>query len=238
MLEAIRIFDSAISSEVALALRRQIETAAVPSVGENSRTASGKTFWFSFSATPRTLFDQMAVSMRKITDPHCECTGAEWWFRVQPPDSGFPMHFDRDEARKDHLITPAVASILYLSDEGLPTAILNQEANQAAPEELTAVPIFPKLGRFAIFPGALMHGVLDVAETASLPQTPEHWIAVRDPSLHRVAMFMNFWHEKPLGVSTELEERFLVSQPRQVLPIGSFGRPVTVAAVNISSGAE
>jgi hypothetical protein len=104
--------------------------------------------------------------------------------RAQPADTGFPFHFDRDEAIRAWVSSPRLASILYLSDVGGPTLILDAlPTNTVRPTR--GVAVLPRRGRYVIFPGTLLHGVQAGA--------PSRW--------PRVAFFVNWWDQKPAAAS-------------------------------------
>jgi hypothetical protein len=109
-----------------------------------------------------------------------ELVGAEWWTRATATDTGFPFHFDRDEGIRTSIVSPDLASILYASNAGGPTVILDATpARTSAPK--AGVAVHPRSGRFAMFPGALLHGVL--------PTRPSRW--------PRITMLVNWWRSVP-----------------------------------------
>jgi hypothetical protein len=124
------------------------------------------------------VFEQAIQDLRRhVPGQHA---GAEWWFRAATTDTGFPFHFDRDEGIRREVVSPDLASILYLSSAGGPTVIVGAMPSRiAAPTEAIAVP--PRPGRFAMFDGALLHGVL--------PGRPDRW--------PRVTMLVNWWRSEP-----------------------------------------
>lgn len=161
--------DHAIPSRVIRALRTQII---------HSTKSDARTHWYALDARPRLLFEQVIQQLRRFAPD--DVIGAEWWYRSTTPDTEFPFHFDRDEAIRDSIVSPALATILYLSDAGGPTVIVEATpARKTAPRSATAV--HPRAGRFAMFPGALLHGVL--------PGPPSRW--------PRVTMLINWWRSEP-----------------------------------------
>ena len=77
-------------------------------------------------------------------------------------------------------MSPDLASILYLSDAGGPTVILDATPlRRSAPD--AGIAVQPRRGRFGMFPGTLLHGVL--------PGRPSRW--------PRVTMLVNWWRSVP-----------------------------------------
>ena len=145
-----------------------------------ARVRDSRTHWYAFDAPARSLFEQVIQHLRRVVPAGHEFVGAEWWFRATPTDTGFPFHFDRDEAIRDSIVSPDLASILYLSHAGGPTVIVNATpTRRAAPTAGIAIP--PRPGRLGMFPGALLHGVL--------PAAPSRW--------PRVTMLVNWWRHVP-----------------------------------------
>lgn len=176
MLSRISAIDHAVPAHVIGALRAQIIEfqARPPAPGD------GGTHWYALAAPPRLLFEQVIHRLRTFVPRGDAFIGAEWWFRSTTTDAGFPFHFDRDEGIRRRVVSPDLASILYLSDVGGPTVILD-----AAPSRTSApragIAVHPRRGRFGMFPGALLHGVL--------PGRPGRW--------PRVTMLVNWWRSVP-----------------------------------------
>jgi len=136
--------------------------------------------FYALDRAPRSFLEQSIVALHAVARPDPGCVGAEYWWRVQPAHTGFHFHFDRDEAVKDRVVSPQLSSILYLSDAGGPTLIVD-----AVPGRITTprhgVGVFPQRGRYATFPGSLFHGVW--AGDAC------HW--------PRIVFFVNWWKHRP-----------------------------------------
>jgi hypothetical protein len=163
--------DNVIPAPVIAALRSRIV--------ESTSRGTG-THWYPLEAPPRLLFEQVIQQLRRHVPQGNEFVGAEWWFRATSTDMNFPFHFDRDEAIRGSIVSPDLASILYLSNVGGPTLILEATpTRRAAPKVGTA--IHPRAGRLGVFPGAFLHGVL--------PGQPSRW--------PRVTMLVNWWRGVP-----------------------------------------
>ena len=175
-LSRISAIDDAVPAQVLGDLRAQI----IGSQARRPRPGDGGTYWYSLHAPARLLFEQVIHHLRSFVPGGHELVGAEWWLRATSTDTGFPFHFDRDEGIRSSIVSPALASILYLSNAGGPTVILDATpSRRSAPSAGMAV--YPRLGRFAMFPGTLLHGVL--------PARPGRW--------PRVTMLVNWWRSVP-----------------------------------------
>jgi hypothetical protein len=128
-LSGITAVDNAVPARVIGELRTQITHA------EAARDA--RTHWYSLEAPPRHLIEQVIQHLRRFVPSGF--VGAEWWFRATTPDTEFPFHFDRDEAIRRSIVSPGLATILYLSSAGGPTVILN-----ATPSRVSAPTCGPR----------------------------------------------------------------------------------------------
>jgi hypothetical protein len=166
--------DNAVPPRIIRALRAQIVHAQT-----RQRLDSG-TYWYSLDAPARLLFEQVIQHLRSLVPRGHDFVGAEWWFRATATGAGFPFHFDRDEGIRNSVVSPDLASILYLSNAGGPTVIVDATpVRTAAPR--AGIAVHPRPGRFAMFPGAFLHGVL--------PGRPGRW--------PRVTMLVNWWRSMP-----------------------------------------
>lgn len=107
--------------------------------------------------------------------------GCEYWVRAQTNRRGVATHYDMEVGakRRGTVLLPAVSSILYLGDGGTPgdlgpgpTVILSQRPGgngvatlDGVMSHAPAVPavgvfVWPRRGRYAVFPGDLHHGVM------------------------------------------------------------------------------
>jgi hypothetical protein len=171
-LSRISAIDNAVPAQVIATLRSQI-------IKSDGRPDDG-TYWYSLDAPARLSFEQVIQHLRGFVPRGHELVGAEWWFRATTTDTGFPFHFDRDEGIRSSIVSPDLASILYLSNAGGPTVIVDATPSRiAAPKR--AIAVRPRPGRFAMFPGTLLHGVL--------PGRPDRW--------PRVTLLVNWWRSAP-----------------------------------------
>jgi hypothetical protein len=175
-LSRISAIDNAVPPRVIGELRAQI----IESHARRPEISDGGTHWYSLDAPARLLFEQVIQHLRGFVPLGHEFIGAEWWFRATTTDTGFPFHFDRDEGIRSSIVSPDLASILYLSNAGGPTVILDATpARRSAPN--AGIAVYPRPGRFGMFPGTLLHGVL--------PGRPGPW--------PRVTMLVNWWRSVP-----------------------------------------
>ena len=175
-LSRISAIDSVVPAHVIGELRAQI----IESQARRPQPGDGGTYWYSLVAPARLLFEQVIQHLRRFVPRGHEFIGAEWWLRATSTDTGFPFHFDRDEGIRSSIVSPDLASILYLSDAGGPTVILDATpSRRSAPN--AGIAVNPRRGRFGLFPGTLLHGVL--------PGRPSRW--------PRVTMLVNWWRSVP-----------------------------------------
>ncbi len=168
--------DNAVPAQVIGALRAQI----IESQRRRPRPGDGGTHWYSLDQPARLLFEQVIQHLRGVVPRGSEFVGAEWWARATTTDTGFPFHFDRDEGIRGSIVSPDLASILYLSNAGGPTVIVDATPSRTTAPS-AALAVYPRPGRFGMFPGTLLHGVL--------PAQPGRW--------PRVTMLVNWWRSVP-----------------------------------------
>ncbi|MCB0309016.1 MAG: hypothetical protein KDD48_06555 [Bdellovibrionales bacterium] len=169
-------------------------------------------FWYSFKGSPTNLFEQLIRYLRKIARPGSECIGAEWWVHSYASDWKKNFHFDRDEyayLNTSKWIHPKFGSIVYVSDSGGPTVILDQRVDPKKgliPEQAKkGTLIYPKKNQFAIFAGNLRHGVYP-AEFQSKNGS------------NRITFLINWWHRKPINLFplTKALPAFIAPLPKAI----------------------
>ena len=118
--------------------------------------------------------------------------GVELWAQRRPASSAMHLHFDVDEEHARHtsadepLRCPATSVILYISDAGGPTLLLEQRPRDAWRASVSCHACWPRAGQLMAFPGDWLHGVVP-ADGASATE-------------ERVTVVLNLWARKPLGV--------------------------------------
>jgi hypothetical protein len=125
------------------------------------------TFWFPLDQKPRHVLEKTILAMKEWVKPGRACIGVEWWFGFRPDGMGMNNHFDKDESRlraTGKMRTPMRASLLYLSDIGLPTMIHDLAPTDLKPERVqkrrpcTTVFVPPRQNRVTAFQGNFYHG--------------------------------------------------------------------------------
>src|SRR5262245_16877036 len=171
-LRSVTVVDGLLPQSLARELRSQVVAMA--------RLQKKPLRWFDYREKPRILFEQIILALRPHVPGADGCVGAEWWSRVQGSETNFKFHFDTDLAIVGDLVTPERSSVLYLSESGGPTVIVDIGPRSGRPPNL-GLEVHPCTGRFLTFPGELLHGVL--------PGSSSRW--------PRVAMFINWWAHRP-----------------------------------------
>ncbi|CAK9011964.1 Hypothetical protein (Fragment) [Durusdinium trenchii] len=143
-------------------------------------------FWLPSDSTPRTAPEVAARKLQTLLG--AQDWDIEWWCRTQAPSLGAHFHYDThpflNEAYSD--LRPEFTSVLFLSDVGGPTVVLNQQAqsgrhNPVLPQHGCAAS--SKVNRCFAFPGQLRHGAV------ALPNCSEE---VRSGQKRSVVLY-NFW---------------------------------------------
>ena len=135
-----------------------------------------KSFWLPSRMAPRCALEEMAKAVfehhtRGVTyDP--ERSGAEWWCHFRGPESdheygeSIGFHWDKDEFLADQtavppFVHPQISTVLYLSEHGSPTLILEHRVSASSDQE--SVPrahlSHPAYGKHVSFDGRFLHGV-------------------------------------------------------------------------------
>mmetsp|Transcript_32553 Transcript_32553/g.92318 ORF Transcript_32553/g.92318 Transcript_32553/m.92318 type:complete len:313 (+) Transcript_32553:369-1307(+) len=179
-----------------------------------------------------------AASGKQLSLP---LAGAEWWVQRRPTHRNLEFHFDVDSCllhNSSRFRCPSIASILYLSDAGGPTAILHQAAAKGYLWGYRLSPgaagrcdlIFPSRSLYAVFPGSLLHGVLPDLRHAGGPLggqgVPTAAQAEGEDGM-RTTLLVNWWFGEPPSspccapVSDSMAESLLKSSVALAAPPGS-----------------
>jgi hypothetical protein len=161
---------------------------------ERLRSSYYTTFWLPARAVPAHPVEEAVLSLWKIARPR-GCAGAEWWigrsFTTRIP-VGF--HFDQDVKGRS-LRHPRLSSVFFFNAvRGGHLAVTDQVPGAAAATRLETVT--PRRNRYAIFPGNLLHGVLDARG-----RTPGRPLK-GPPGRMRITLVVNYWPRRPTGVPT------------------------------------
>lgn len=166
------------------------------------------------------------------------CLGAEWWIqdvaRDEPPKTfhtdcdlvmrgGASRGEDTEDAeRSTDVVHPAVASVLYVSDAGGPTAVFGQRIaflgkKKNAPRDDDAATttaltprypsevavVYPRRNTLLLFEGDRYHAVMHP------PERSESAVSEKSQqSGQRVTVLVNWWRERPRGPA-DLPDRFV-----------------------------
>ena len=127
-------------------------------------------FWHDAAMPPRTVVDELAMTLLPLTGHAERIVGFEWWVhtRAEARSIGHQMHFDTEEASlaAGRLVHPLVSSVTYLSGGGRsdPTVVFNQRVDDLGADH--AHISFPKADCVLMFPGDRLHCVCPSAPLA------------------------------------------------------------------------
>lgn len=172
-----------------------------------------KTFWYPFGE-PANVVEELALALR----PHLGAEGAsivgtEWWIgRMHTTNVLLDFHHDRDlkhYERTGEVRHPKWSSVFFFNQvRGGSLFITNQRLVRhgddytLTPEEPTDFATArPAANRFAIFPGDLLHGVLDANDEVPHGRLPG------PPGRGRLSLVYNWWEAPPEGVPQWSERR-------------------------------
>lgn len=168
-LRAARVFDDAVPAAWIGRLRTEI-----------IRWRTTPIHWKRGDAAPSNFFEQVVDHLAKLVRPPAGWVGAEYWGRAHDVSTGVQFHFDRDESRRDKIHCPAMGTILYLSDVGGATLVVDTTPT-ASRLPTAGIGAVPAPGRVLTYPGHLLHGVQ--------PGVPNRW--------PRVVFLVNWWLRPP-----------------------------------------
>ncbi len=166
-------------------------------------------FWFSVASRPTTLVEvaalqvltQLPQALRK------RVTGCEWWLsRMKTSRVMVDFHVDHDivlATQTGRIRHPLVSSLLYLNRcRGGLLAVTKSKPNAQnmaqAPDVHDFDLVAPAPNRLVWFSGDLTHGVLDSENEIPHRRRPPE-------KRYRLAIAMNFWSRRPVGVKTFME---------------------------------
>jgi hypothetical protein len=165
------------------------------------------TFWFDFG-TPTAVVEEAVLAVRWRL-PSRRVTGVEWWLsRMWTNDVRVDFHRDRDEQRAlrtGALRFPLYSSVLFLNRVRGGALVVTAQPPDPANPACVPLPLdgdlaAPRANRLVWFDGRLTHGVLDTAN--KIPRG-----GGRSPGDLRLAVVMNWWDARPLGVPIFTDRR-------------------------------
>jgi hypothetical protein len=148
--------------------------------GAEGEYSQGETFWLAADSEPRCMLEQVA---RSIFAKHAAAlgsydprrSGAEYWsLCIDADDDDVGLHWDKDfalEAEEGTNLTPAVATVTYLTGQGAPTIMLSRPPPSRLGEPLDDGALIsrgylshPAPGKHIAFDGRWLHGApMDLA---------------------------------------------------------------------------
>lgn len=174
--ECCAIVDQALPANMLLAMQRAFARDSCFWTEHNYPRSGYFSYLHSLTEPASNTMDEMLRYLHSIAVnhfPHAKnARYAEWWAHSRPHGSGHQMHFDSDDEGRGGVHNPLVSSILYLTegDVGGPTLVTDQQQQH---EEVARKGwlVFPRLNRFAMFQGNLLHCVIPgrVGEGAPSP---------------------------------------------------------------------
>jgi hypothetical protein len=147
------------------------------------------TFWEPTNCGRPSLMSAVVSALAPIVPGSGDCVGVEWWARVRSGDEPMSLHQDKDESllkATGQLSHPHFGSVLYLSDAGGPTIVLEPGPAGATPgvgDQSWAALSWPQRNGFLIFRGDLPHGV--------------GALKGGQPTPRRDSLLMNWWRRRP-----------------------------------------
>lgn len=153
--------------------------------------AGAATVWLPADTPPATAPELAArcILQNIVREDVNDFAGVEFWGRVRSVNLGAGLHYDevlgaRDDEEGANPWRPQWSSVLYLTDEGGPTVILDQihclEGRHVPPVPQRGHLCMPKRNRLVVFRADLFHG--------TLPQ--DIWL---DSAETRRVFVFNFW---------------------------------------------
>lgn len=175
--------------------------------GQRLRSTYQTTFWFDLGA-PTAIVEEAVLAVKQQLSVR-GIAGVEWWLsRMRTTDVRVDFHQDRDEQRAlrtGALRFPVYSSVLFLNRVRGGALVVTRQPPDPANPACTPLPLdgdlaAPRANRLVWFDGHLTHGVLDAKNNIPVG-------AARTPGQLRLAVVMNWWDARPLGVPTFLERR-------------------------------
>ncbi|KAI9204353.1 uncharacterized protein BJ171DRAFT_474981 [Polychytrium aggregatum] len=110
-----------------------------------------------------TIIHQLHALATELYPEAAKAKYAEWWAHCRPHSHGHQLHFDSDDegrrregGKPRH---PIVSSVCYLTEGiGGPTLVTNQRLGDPLADKAWLA--FPKLNRYTVFDGSVLHGVI------------------------------------------------------------------------------
>ena len=185
-----RVIDAALPDALVRRAR-----AAVSRLGrERLRSSYFTTFWLPRGVSPAHVVEEAALALWKLARPR-GCAGAEWWIgRSHTTRIPLEFHFDQDVKGRQRR-HPRLSSVFFFNPvRGGQLAVTDQIPGGGAATRLETIP--PRRNRYAVFPGNLLHGVLDARGRSPGRRLPG------PAGRLRVTLVVNYWERRPTDVPT------------------------------------
>lgn len=220
----LRVLEPAVDARAFRDARRALEA-----VG--ARASYWKTFWFPLDASPTSQTERLALQLRQHLPDGSGLLGVEWWIgRMDPRDVPLDFHHDRDLAlfeQTGRLAHPRYSSVLFFNRVRGGSLFVTDQRLRRRGDVLTLSPAQPRQyatarpgpNRFAIFPGNLLHGVLDARD-----QVPDRPLDL-PPGPMRLSVVFNWWVRRPRDVPLFSERRVY-----RELALSASGQPKRASA--------
>ena len=134
--------------------------------------------------------------------------GVELWAQRRSVSSPMHLHWDCDEEHcrlTRELRCPSRTCVVYISDAGGPTLLLELRHGEQWCEEVRGFACWPRAGQSLSFPGDWLHGILAAPG-------PTDALGVQDAAALRETVVLNLWTETPTDLP-ELGEDDVPSTP-------------------------
>jgi hypothetical protein len=192
----VQVLDGALEAALVRRARRAIARLGAARLRQSYFT----TFWMPRGEPPANAVEEAVLALWSLAAPDRRCAGAEWWIgRSYTNEVPIGFHFDQDVRAARGLRHPLLSSVFFFNRvRGGQLAVTDQRAGHrgrptpAVAGELQVVP--PRPNRYAVFDGALFHGVLDARG-----RTPGRKVPGPRGRL-RITLVVNFWDRRPAGV--------------------------------------
>jgi hypothetical protein len=194
--ELVRVLDAALDEPLLSRARRAIGRLGDERLGQSYFT----TFWVERGESPAHPVEEAVFALWRLAAPGPRCAGAEWWIgRSYTTDVPVGFHFDQDVRSARKLRHPLLSTVLFFNHvRGGQLAVTDQRAGPAGkPRPAVACAlqaVATRRNRYAIFDGALFHGVLDARGRTPGGKLPG------PPGRLRVTLVVNFWDRRPARV--------------------------------------
>lgn len=165
---------------------------------ERLRQSYFTTFWLERGAKPAHVLEELVLRLSQVAG--VPSAGMEWWIgRAYTTRLPIEFHFDED-VKGDARRQPIVSSVFFFNSvRGGQLAIT--DATPRRPEVTRLETVTPRRNRYALFPGNLLHGVLDARG-----RTPGRPLPGPRGRL-RVTLVVNYWKQRPAKVPAWSESR-------------------------------